>query len=1251
MDVFLRIAIPLILLIALTGLGRALHLLRRTRDSRFGFLALLFTFIGLHQGWELWELIQKREAPLDISPEMLVGVAFLTATFLLLRYVLTSHRQTHRLSRQLQEITTLHAVAMAATRASDQNDLLERIVQILDEALPGDLCGLLLLDEATQTFRPHSSCRGLKEGDSISVEGTLAGQALREGRALLLAQSPDGGPKGAGLLTPEGRAGLAAPVHVGGRPLGVLYVESQDPHAFSPEDPIFLDTLASHLSAALERVQLLMAERQRRREAETLQAALRSLVTVLDLKELLERILEQLAHVVPYDSASVFLREGEQLRIVAVRNHPHAEEIVGQTFRVDEDELFQEILRTRRPLILRDAQADPRFHTWGGTDYVRGWMGVPLIARGQVIGNLTLDSRRPGAYDEEQAALAQAFANQAAIALENARLFEELRRSLERERWLVSIAHTLTGLSERSALLERLVVMAVQAVNADAGALALVSPDGERMTYPYLFNLPRTLSLRPAPKGRGLAWEIVRTGRSFLLKEYADHPSALRNWIEAGVRSFLGVPILVGERRIGALGLFRFTPSHPFDEDERVLAEAIGRQAGVVIANFQLLDEARRRAAQQEALNAVIAAAAGATELKGLLELALTQTLKAMDLQAGAIWIPPYVAFSGLPEDVVNRVREAFRNRPELRSLSLERSVAIEDWRQEEREGPWAALASVTLSVGIRASLTVPILADGVRVGGLSLASFTPRTWSQEEIALAEAVGRQLGNAVRHLQLLEQIRSQAEELDRILRTVPEGILLLDAEGHLRLANPRARECLQVLNPVRPGERLEHLGGRPIEELLRPPSETLWHEIVVTGPHRRIFEVAAHPLFQGQGWVLVLRDVTQEREAQERLQQQEQLAIVGQLAAGIAHDFNNLLMGIIGYAQLLEAEEALSDRGREFVALLIQQSQRAAQLVRQLLDFSRRSLRAPQPLELIPFFKEAVRFLERTLPETIRVIFDYEPGERYVVHADPTQLQQVLTNLALNARDAMPEGGELRIRLSRIQVPPKGPRPLPDLPPGPWILWEVEDTGTGIPPEILPRIFEPFFTTKPPGEGTGLGLAQVYGLVKQHGGYIDVESRVGEGTRFLIYLPPLEVPGEEQPEDRAELPRGARETILVVEDEPAVQQVLRNLLERLGYRVILASDGEEALEIFRKKGKEIALVIADVVMPRMRGGALVQALRKEDPQVRVLLISGYPLGEVQQKLFEGQGIPWLQKPFGMRELAEKVAEILQSPSKR
>ena len=385
-----------------------------------------------------------------------------------------------------------------------------------------------------------------------------------------------------------------------------------------------------------------------------------------------------------------------------------------------------------------------------------------------------------------------------------------------------------------------------------------------------------------------------------------------------------------------------------------------------------------------------------------------------------------------------------------------------------------------------------------------------------------------------------------------------------------------------------------------------------------------------------------------KAAQEQVVRQERLAAVGQLAAGIAHDFNNILTVIAGHAALLELEvENLSPGGEYSIETIARQGERATHLIRQILDFTRQSLRQPRLIELGDFLHYTCSFLKRTIPENIRIGLQLA-SEPCVIEADPTQLQQLLTNLAVNARDAMPEGGLIEFRLAHIYLEPDQTPPSPELRPGEWVRLTVADGGVGISPDIRPHIFEPFFTTKDIGQGTGLGLAQVYGIIQQHQGYIDVESRVGTGSTFTLYFPPGQVTEvESTPVVAPEQLQGQGEVVLVVEDDPAVLNVITRRLEKLNYQTLSAANGQEALAVYRANQAHIAVVLTDLVMPEMDGIELFQVLQAEAPHVKVIILSGYPQQASLEALLAQGVIERVQKPPEFGALAQTLHRALQS----
>jgi two-component system, cell cycle sensor histidine kinase and response regulator CckA len=389
---------------------------------------------------------------------------------------------------------------------------------------------------------------------------------------------------------------------------------------------------------------------------------------------------------------------------------------------------------------------------------------------------------------------------------------------------------------------------------------------------------------------------------------------------------------------------------------------------------------------------------------------------------------------------------------------------------------------------------------------------------------------------------------------------------------------------------------------------------------------------------------IIVDITPRRAVTRQIETQDRLATVGRMATGIAHDFNNIMSIITLYSGLLERQPD-HPRRNQYLSLISQQAYHASRLIRQLLDYSRNSIVEQQAINLSAFLEEMVGLLQRTVPENISVELE-RTVEEALVRADPTRLQQVMINLAFNARDAMPHGGKLSISLCRLEVGPGNQPAGVELAPGHWVCVRVSDTGFGIAAEILPHIFEPFYTTKEPGRGTGMGLAQVQGIVEELDGAIGVESRLGDGTTFTIYLPAL--PSAEGAEADGGIAPGAMarvDTILIAEDNDATREAVAESVRGLGYRVLVASTGQQALELFAEHGENIDLLLADIVMPEMGGIDLYQRIRRQWPAVSCMLMSGYPLDRERQRLLEEQSIFWIQKPFSMETLADSLRLVL------
>jgi signal transduction histidine kinase len=509
------------------------------------------------------------------------------------------------------------------------------------------------------------------------------------------------------------------------------------------------------------------------------------------------------------------------------------------------------------------------------------------------------------------------------------------------------------------------------------------------------------------------------------------------------------------------------------------------------------------------------------------------------------------------------------------------------------------------------------------------------------------------GAEVERQKLLENTQHQSQLVQQILDTVNEGILTLNSKREIVLANPVAQQYLAILGAVGEGEELTELGGLPPEEFLQETDTAFPLEIIIEdGDHKRVFElhVSTSPLDQTEeGYTLLIRDTTAARQVQVQSQEQERQAAVGQLASGIAHDFNNIVGSIILYCEMLMNETSLIGKDRERLATILHQAQRAAGLTRQILDFSRTGLIEPHLVDLARFMEHVAKLLTRTLPENIRLSL-LQKDDRHVVNVDPVRMQQVLMNLAVNARDAMPDGGELLIELKNISISDNDTLPVAEMSAGDWVRLTVADTGTGIEEEVLPHIFEPFYTTKGPGESSGLGLAQVDGIVKQHDGHIAVHSEIGKGTAIMIFLPSHHDDVEVALiYDQAVVKGEEKDLLLVVEDDFNTRTAVSEALQSHNFSVLCAGDGQEALEIIQKHNGKIDLVLSDLIMPRMSGLTLFRELKQNHPDIGMMVMTGYPMSDNTREMLEEGGVTWLAKPIHSRSLVRAVRKVLQQES--
>jgi signal transduction histidine kinase/ActR/RegA family two-component response regulator len=754
---------------------------------------------------------------------------------------------------------------------------------------------------------------------------------------------------------------------------------------------------------------------------------------------------------------------------------------------------------------------------------------------------------------------------------------------------------------------------------------------------------------------KGIVGRVAGTGIAALVMDVNQDPDYRQCY--TGTVSELAVPIFHGTVVVGVINI-ESQVAGQLSKQDRDFVEVLAGQISIALESAILYERVRKHAEELEhkvaqrtaelvELNELSHEIGYTLSYEELLRLLISHLRNAVqsELVAGGLFVEgKHILVVDADRSITPLVLDELKSdyltllSADERYIDKKENVIIETTTQAGSNGNDTSIERLT------SLIHAPIMSTGDLVGILVAGNENGNEFGSEQERLLDTFANHASNAIQNM--AAKLAAEQKRLESLVEHLPVGVLLLDSDYRLLIANTLGRMMLSALNEGEELGQISHLGSKGIEDLIAEHNNNSPIDIALDGSTHRIYEAQARPVLRDKHqWVVTLREVTQERENQARIHMQDRLATVGQLAAGIAHDFNNIMAAILVYADLLSQEPNLPPISRDRISIIQQQVHRSASLIRQILDFSRQSVMEQSPLALLPFMKEFEKMLRRVMPEIIELDLSYT-GENYVVRADPTRLQQVFMNLAVNARDAMPDGGLLSFELDRFLLRPGEPPPISDMVPGEWVRIAVKDTGNGISPENLQHMFEPFYTTKPAGEGTGLGLAQVYGIIKQHDGHIRIQSELGKGTNFTIYIPPLPTSLEDgdilEPQTRFD---GVGVTALVVEDDRATLEALRALLDAHNYNVLTALNGVEALEQIDDTQEVISLVVSDVVMPEMGGVDLYRVLQKRWPNIKILFVTGHPLEGENQALLERGDVHWLQKPFSVREFSYAVNNLM------
>jgi PAS domain S-box-containing protein len=921
------------------------------------------------------------------------------------------------------------------------------------------------------------------------------------------------------------------------------------------------------------------------------------------------------------------------------------------------------VVLQRKPVLIEKKALEDRAAkggVWGPVPLI--WMGIPLIVKDTVIGVMALQSYTdPNLYDHHDLQVLTAVSHQIAIAIDRKHSVEARKKSEETNRILFEISNSVSTTENLFELYESIHRSLARVIDVTNFYISIVDSKKRTLHFPYHVDTmgENFTPITDFDTDSSLTGLVVSRRKPILLRKKELEALAAKGSVKGLGRSiiWMGSPLIVNDTVIGIMVALSYNDPDLYDQNDLDIIGAVSEQVAIAIHRKQS-EEARKKSEETNKILFEISNAVNTTldledlyrSIHGSLARIIDVTnffIAIVDMKKHTLHFPYHVDTVG---ENFTSITD-FETDSSLTGLVvLQREpVLIEKKALEDR----AAKGGIRGPVPV-IWMGIPLILKDTVIGVVALQSYTdPNLYDHHDLQILSAVSHQIAMAIGRKQSHDELQHSEARLKAILESSPDPIVVYDIQGHPQYLNPAFAQVFGWSIDELKGKRIPYVPDDQKEKLasanqqllstLKPVRfETqrltkqgdLLDILVCTGP---IMDIDDKPA----GFVVTLTDITERNRLTAQFHAAQKLESIGTLAGGIAHDFNNLLTGILGHVSLMMAENGTKHYNTDHLKGIESYAKDATDLTKRLLGFARGGKFEVKPTNINDLVEKQTRMFSRTKKE-IRIHCKYEKNIQSV-EVDRGQFEQVIMNLYVNAWQAMPDGGDLYVQTDKITNDDTGSQSS-GVKPRDYVHISVRDTGIGMDDSTRRRIFDPFFTTKEMGRGTGLGLASVYGIIKNHGGFINVHSRKGHGSTFNIYLPLSDKRVIDESDTSVSLIRGS-ETILLVDDESVIVDVGKKMLEKLGHQVIVARKGKEAVDIYRKEKDKIDLVILDMIMPEWDGGKTFDELTKINPDVKVLLSSGYSVNGLAQSILDRGCKGFIQKPFSMNELSQQIRKAL------